>query len=49
MNSQNLPKISDRSFLMHREVIVTNIYELFRLIKVIIQKNKLSSMWTLVH
>jgi len=34
MNIQNLPKTNDRSFLMHRKVVVTNAYELFRLIKV---------------
>lgn len=32
MTAQNLPKIGDRSFLMHREVIVTKVYSLFRLI-----------------
>jgi len=34
MNTQNLPGISDRMFLMHREVVVTKVYALFRLIKV---------------
>ena len=35
VNAQNLPKISDKLFLMHREVVVTNVYALFRLIKVL--------------
>ena len=34
MNSHNLPNIGDKPFLMHREVIVTKVYTLFRLIKV---------------
>lgn len=34
MNTQNLPGVSDRMFLMHREVVVTKIYALFSLIKV---------------
>jgi hypothetical protein len=34
VDSQNLPKTSDKSFLMHREVIVTKEYEPFKLIKV---------------
>ena len=34
MNAQELPNKSDKRFLMHREVIVTNVYALFRLIKV---------------
>lgn len=34
MNAQNLPKIGDKPFLMHREVVVTMVYGLFRLIKV---------------
>lgn len=29
MNAQNLPKVGDRPFLMHREVIVINVYSLF--------------------
>jgi hypothetical protein len=34
VNAQNLPTIDDKLFLMHREVVVTKVYELFRLIKV---------------
>ena len=34
MNTQNLPGINDKMFLMHREVVVTKVYALFRLIKV---------------
>ena len=34
MNTQNLPRIGDKPFLMHREVIVVEVYSLFRLIKV---------------
>lgn len=34
MNAQNLPKVGDRPFLMHREVIVINVYSLFRIIKI---------------
>ena len=34
MITQYLPRISDRLFLMHREVIVTKVYALFRFIKV---------------
>ncbi len=31
---QNLPNEGDKLFLMHREVIVTKVYEIFRLIKI---------------
>ncbi|MVB10131.1 hypothetical protein CAFE_08080 [Caprobacter fermentans] len=34
MNVQNLPSTGDRLFLMHREVIVTNVYPIFRLVKI---------------
>lgn len=34
MNVQNLPKIGDSLFLMHRKVVVIKVYSLFRLIKV---------------
>ena len=34
MNAQNLPKVGDRPFLMHREVIVIKVYTLFRLVMV---------------
>lgn len=34
MNAQNLPNIGDKPFLMHREVVVIEVYSLFRLIKV---------------
>jgi hypothetical protein len=30
---QNFPKIGDKLFLMHREIEVTKVYDLFRLIK----------------
>lgn len=33
-DNKNIPKIGDKRFLMHREVIVTKVYSLFRLIKV---------------
>ena len=31
---QNLPNIGDKLFLMHREVVVTKVYDIFRLIKI---------------
>lgn len=31
---QNLPNIGDKLFLMHREVVVTKVYAIFRLIKI---------------
>lgn len=34
MNDKNLPQIGDKLFLMHRDVIVTNVYSLFRLVNV---------------
>lgn len=34
MAVQNLPNIGDKLFLMHREVVVTKVYTIFRLIKV---------------
>ena len=34
MNVQNLPKIGDKLFIMHSEVIVIEVYPLFKLIKV---------------
>lgn len=34
MNVQNLPKIGDSLFLMHRKVVVIKVYSLFRFIKV---------------
>ena len=34
MSAQNLPKIGDTPFLMHRGVVVIKVYSLFRLIKV---------------
>lgn len=34
MNAQNLPEIGVKAFLMHREVIIINVYSLFRLIKI---------------
>jgi hypothetical protein len=34
VNSQNLPKKGDKLFLMHREVVVTQVCAIFRLIKV---------------
>lgn len=34
MNVQNLPNQGDKLFLMHREVVVTNVYALFQLIKI---------------
>ena len=34
MNAHDLPKIGDKPFLMHREVIVTKVYALFRLVKI---------------
>ena len=30
---QNLPNIGDKLFLMHREVVVIEVYDIFRLIK----------------
>jgi hypothetical protein len=30
---QNFPKIGDKLFLLHREIEVTKVYDLFRLIK----------------
>lgn len=34
MNIQNPPKTGDMLFLMHREVVVTKVYALFRLVTV---------------
>lgn len=34
MYAQNLPKIGDKLFLMHREVVVIKVYSLFGLVKV---------------
>lgn len=34
MTVQNLPSKGDRLFLMHKEVIVTNVYTILRLIKI---------------
>ena len=34
MNVQNLPKIGDRLFLMHKKVVVAKVYSLFSIIKV---------------
>lgn len=34
MNVQNPPGIGDTLFLMHRKVVVTNVYLLFRLVSV---------------
>ena len=34
MTVQNLPSTGDRLFLMHKEVIVTNVYTIFRLVKI---------------
>lgn len=34
MHAQNLPKIGDKLFLMHREIVVIKVYSLFRFIKV---------------
>jgi len=31
---QNLPNVGDKLFLMHREVVVTKVYAIFRLIKI---------------
>lgn len=31
---QSLPNIGDKLFLMHREVVVTNVFAIFRLIKI---------------
>lgn len=38
MNTQKLLKINDKPFLMHREVVVTRVYALFRLIRVRYEK-----------
>ncbi len=34
MKAQNPPEIGDTLFLMHRKVVVTNVYLLFRLVSV---------------
>jgi hypothetical protein len=34
VNAQNLPKIDDKLFLMHRAVVMTKTYMFFRFIKV---------------
>ena len=34
MTVQNLPKIGDRLFLMHKKVVVIKVYSLFSIIKV---------------
>lgn len=34
MNTRNLPKIGDKLFLMHREVVVIKVYWMFSLAKV---------------
>ncbi len=34
MGVQNLPNAGDKLFLMRREVIVTKVYDIFRLIKI---------------
>ena len=34
MTVQDLPRIGDRLYLMHREVVVTKIYTSFQLIKI---------------
>ena len=34
MNAQSLPKIGDKPFIMHKKVVVIEVYPLFKLIKV---------------
>lgn len=33
MNIQNLPKIGDKLFLIHKEVTITGVYSVFQLVK----------------
>jgi len=34
MTVQNLPKKGDKLFLMHREIVVTKVYAVFRFVKI---------------